>query len=229
MKKTYYYYGLVALAIITVSPTIIFAEVNTSSTSTKDRLRAVVNNVEQKYENKLQNVKVNKDIRNNTIASTTQEKREIRTEMRKDIYIIERNRIVNQLNLSVNNLKQIRIRIEARIEKATQAGRDMGKAKSLLVIADNKITLAKQAIDSLKSLEATSTVSTNAASTIIKLEKPRQMGVGAIKAVNDARKALNDVVVAIAHGMGLKLGITATSTNSKIPPQQTSQSTSTTE
>ena len=236
-----------ALAIITVAPTVIFAENNISSSSPKAKLRAVVHNVEQKVEQKvetkLQNVKANKDIRNTAVearigiatstraevrdirvntkqdlkaASTTTQKHEIRMEMRKDVFSAQLNKMINQVTLSLNNLKQIRTRVEARIEKATQAGRNMSKAKDLLVTADAKILSAEQTINSLKSLGAsTSTVSTTATS-IIKLERPRQMGADAIKAVNEVRKALNTVIIAIAHDMGLKLGnatTTATSTN----------------
>lgn len=213
MKKTYYYYGIIALAVITISPAIIFAENSIPSSSPLNKLRAVTNKVEQNLDEKRQNMITNKDIRNTTIeareniknASTTRERKEIRTELRRDVFKIELNRLISQLGMSMNNLKQIKARIETRIEKATQTGRDMSKANSLLVIANNKIILAEQAINSLKLL-ATST------STNVQLEKPRQIGASAIKAVNDTRKALNDVVVAIAHGMGLKLGITTTST-----------------
>jgi hypothetical protein len=242
MKKNYYYI-IIALAIFAISPSIIFAEditssvsntSSTSSTSTKDRLRAVVNTVGQKVETKIQNVKTNMDVRNATIdarraiaTSTRAEISNIRMEMRTDIFNTQLNRLKSQLNISLNNLKQIRSRIDARITKAVQSGRDMSKAKDSLVIADNKITLAEQAINGLTSLQiSTSTIPVNSTSTNIKLDKPRQVGALAIKAVNDARNALNDVVVSIAHSMGLKLG-TATTTDNRIPPTASSSMRST--
>src|SRR6185369_8929686 len=97
--------------------------------------------------------------------------------------------------------------------KAEQSGRTMTNAKNLLVIADQKITSAQSAIDTLANLSATSTIATStqatstaSTTTEVDLGKPRVIGSAAIRAVKDAQRALKDVVVAIAHSMGLKLG-----------------------
>ena len=236
---------IMVLAAIVIFPTVISAQNTPSipiSSTTRDRLRAAVDRVEQNVDVKLQNVKANADTRNNTIeerqaiasstraevgelkteareniknASTTGERREIRVELRKELFKIELNRLVNQLNLSLRNMEQIRSRIESRIEKATAAGKDMSQTETLLVMADGKVTIAKQAIESLKAVESDpTTVLTAGTSTIIKLEKPRQYGANAIKAVNEVRVALNAVVVSIARGMGVKLETSTSASNS---------------
>lgn len=85
-------------------------------------------------------------------ASTTGERREIRRDMRMDIFKVRKEALIKQLNVSLNNLKQIRERISSRIDKATAEGRNMTEAKSLLVTADAKITAAITAVDTLASL-----------------------------------------------------------------------------
>ena len=94
----------------------------------------------------------------------------------------------------------------------------MSSAKALLVTADAKIAAANAAIINFQAyvptgsstIIATSTASTTASSTAtttnIRLDRPRQIGAAAIQAVKDAKNALSDVVVAIAHSTGLRLG-----------------------
>ncbi|GEM_PF-878737 len=141
--------------------------------------------------------------------------------VRKDIYDQQKNHLISQLNQALTNLSQVRGRIAERITKAETNGRDMTNAKALLITADAKLAAAKTAIDTLTNLKPITASTTDTASTTsssIDLGKPRQVGAAAIKAIGDAKKALNDVVVAIAHSMGFKVGqdgtITATSTNS---------------
>ena len=149
------------------------------------------------------------------MSSTSQERRLIQKEARIDVFNIRKNSLVRQLNIAINNLKQIRDRIESRIEKAELNGRDMTDAKALLVTADAKIVTAEIAINTVANISVGQNTSTNTSSTtIVDLERPRQLGNTAIKAVKEARMALRDVVLAIAHSMGLKLGSTATTTPS---------------
>jgi len=244
MKKTYYYsLIIVALFAIAPMVTLAEDgdDVVTSKDRLRAAVSNVEQKIEDGVESRLQNVRANQDIRNAVVqkrvnlatttrkevrdirdesrgemknASTSLQKREIRNELRKDMFKIELERVIGQISLSLENLKQVRGRIESRIQKATEAGRDMTRAKELLVIANEKIVLAEKSIESLKSLEvdAIMTGTTTASTTTnIKLEKPRKLGEDAIKAVKVARNALNDVVVAIAKNMGLKLG-TATTT-----------------
>ena len=142
--------------------------------------------------------------------------------VRKDIFDQQKNHLISQLNQALNNLNQVRGRTADRITKAEASGKNMTNAKALLVTADAKLAAAKTAIDALtnlKPINATTTdsvvISTSDASTtanppIIDLGKPRQIGAIAIKAVGDAQKALNAVVVAIAHSMGFKVSLDGT-------------------
>lgn len=149
------------------------------------------------------------------VSSTTpglrngQRKPEDRNErqLKSEIFNQRKNNLVKQLNQGLNNLKQIRERILSRITKSEQSGRDMTDAKALLVTADAKIATAKLAIDTFAATNPPAsttppTATSTATSTVIEMSKPRQMGAEAISAVNDARKALNAVVVSIAHSMG---------------------------
>ena len=158
------------------------------------------------------------DMRN---ASSGPERREIRKDMRKDEFAARKNALVKQLNVTLNNLKQIRERISSRIDKASSEGRDMTEAKKLLITADAKISAAELSVTAV--LNFTPTASSTA-STTIDLNKPRQIGETAIKALKDAHEALVAVVRAIAHAMGLG---NATTTPPIIPPTSTSTATTT--
>ncbi len=196
------------------------------------------------YDTRLQNLKNNQEYRNDIIqerrgiatsthaeirniraedrpgikgATSTEERRDLRKDMRFDIFNARKQAVIGQLTISLNNLKEIRTRISSRIDKESQAGRNMTSAKAALVTADAKIVIAQNAINALSSISATSTIGTTAtttASTTIDLMRPRQSAQTAIMALKDARGSLNQVVVAIAHSMGLKLGVEATTTAS---------------
>jgi hypothetical protein len=148
------------------------------------------------------------------LASTTTARREFRQDMELKMFEIRKDILVRQLNLALNNLKQIRGRILSRIEKAEQSGRNMTEARAALKIADAKLGNAQTQINILVNLNASTTIATSSTATStatttagtnikIKLDKPRQLGEAAIKAVKDARDALNLVIRAIAKNMGL--------------------------
>ena len=142
-------------------------------------------------------------------ASSSDDRKEIRNNLRKDVFKAHQDRLVGQLNLALENLKQIRTRISARIDKAEASGRTMTDAKALLVIADAKIATAATEIAALGAFVppvATSSLTSAAddASTEVELEKPRNIAENAIKAVKDARKALIDVTIAVAKNMGIR-------------------------
>jgi hypothetical protein len=151
------------------------------------------------------------------MASTSEARKEFRAEMETRMFEIRKEILVRQLNLALNNLKQIRSRIASRIEKAEQAGRNMTEAKSALVTADAKLGVAQAQINILANLSASSTLATSTTATStatttvkVKLEKPRMLGEAAIKAIKDARDSLNLVVRAIAKNMGLRGTATTT-------------------
>ncbi|MDE2041189.1 MAG: hypothetical protein KGI59_02310 [Patescibacteria group bacterium] len=127
--------------------------------------------------------------------------------MQRDIFNARKRMIVNQLETALDNLKQVRTRISARIQTAETSGHDETAALSLLSTADVKIQDAQDAVDALSSLSisASSTVAITASSTV-DLAKPRQVAEAAILALKNARRALNDVVVAIAKSMGFEVG-----------------------
>lgn len=158
-------------------------------------------------------------------ASFGGERREVRKDMRKDEFKARKDAIVKQLNVTLNNLKQIRARISSRIDKAVLEGRDMTKAKSLLVIADGKITLAEQAVNALVALNPTASSTTATSTPSVDLGKPREVGDAAIKALQKAHEALVAVVVAIAHSMGLG---NASTTPPIIPPPPVATTTTST-
>lgn len=166
---------------------------------------------------KQDNLKTNQDIRNNILekmmgsstprmmggnASTTPR----RNMMLNNLFQMRKTAIVHELQSAVNNLINVEKRLQSRIDKSISASstRDMTAAKALLVTADAKIKIAQSAIDAIKNMTATSTITT--ASSTIDLERPRIIADGAKQAIKDAQKSLNDVVVAIAKAMGLKLG-----------------------
>lgn len=194
----------------------------------------------------------------NEKKSESAEKRGEKREENKDrlefkSFEMKKSNLVRQLNRALENLMQIRERLSSRIVKAEASGRNMTNAKSLLVIADTKIAIAKNAVNSLASstvstttnptattTATTTTATTTATSTatttiIVDVRNHRVMGEAAIKAVNEAKKALNNVVVAIAHSMGLRVGqdgtiatsTTATSTATTTSPTATTTATTT--
>ncbi len=268
MKKHYYIYGVMVLALVIASPAIIRAEIedDDSSNSTSDSVLPIIRSAilrskgenNESLRNKItktglglasttraeikdlrredneQSKEIESEDRDNLKnASSSQERREIKKEMRKDLFEIHKDILIRQLNLALNNLRQIRDRIAARITKVENSGRDMTNAKNLLMTADGKITFAQQSIDALVVLVppiASTTIATSTAtSTVnINLTKPREIGASAIRAVKDIHKALVDVVRAIAHSMGLKLGDEQASTTPPITPPITSTTTNAT-
>ncbi len=153
------------------------------------------------------------DMRN---ASSSQDRKDIRKEIRKDEFAVRKEALSKQLDIAIQNLKQIRERVNSRITKSEQDGRDMNQAKSLLVVADTKIATAEQALATFKAYTPTAS---STATTTVEMVRPREIADAAIKANKAAHDALVDVVRAIAHAMGLDFGDkeTATSTSSTSP------------
>jgi len=223
------------LALIMVAPGITNAVENSNATNTQKE--TVREKIRTEIQNKLQNIKNNQEVRNSILderreiasstknnikninietrnelknASTTSEKKNIRQEMRLDIFKAQQGKIVKETAVALNNLKQIRQRIDSRITKAEQSGRNMTNARKLLVTADDKIKNAEQAMNQLASFMSTIKASSSTEKTHINTEKLKEINSTVNKAIKDAREALNAVIVAIAHDMGLKLGISST-------------------
>ena len=155
-------------------------------------------------------------------ASSSMERKEIRKNVRKDVFQAQQKRLVAQLELALTNLKQVRARIISRIEKSEATNRDMTEARKLILIADTKINLAAQEIASLATYTSPVTASSTATTTDsseIELSKPREFSNAAIKAVKAAHKSLVDVIVAIAQNMGVKGEVQATTTSATTTTQ----------
>ncbi len=172
-----------------------------------------------------------------TMASTTraiverdqeriQEYRDNGKTMITSAFKMRKNLVIKEMQTALNNLSQIRERINTRIQKEQQNGKNMTDATNLLKIADGKIAAATTAIN-LVTDYMPSTASTTIASTTeatVNVDKARQLISDAQKTIRDARESLNKVVVAIAKAMGLKLGhenaSTTTSTTVAAPSVQ---------
>lgn len=131
------------------------------------------------------------------------EGKELIKKMKKDDFESRKKALLNQLNVSLENLTAIKTRISDRIAKLELEGKNVTDAKSALTIADDKLAKAKIAVEALSALPAPTTGSGTSSSTEVDLVKPRQVGDAAIKAVKEARDAYKKVVDIIAKGMGL--------------------------
>lgn len=123
--------------------------------------------------------------------------------MKKDDFESRKKALLNQLNISIENLNAIKTRINDRIVKLELEGKNVTDAKSALAVADDKLAKAKTAVETLSNLPAPTPSSGTASSTEVDLVKPRQVGDAAIKAVKEARDAYKKVIEIIAKGMGL--------------------------
>jgi hypothetical protein len=137
--------------------------------------------------------------------------------MEKGQFQVRKEALVKQLNIAIENLTNIAARLAERITKAEESGRNMTDAKASLTIAQTKLSQAKTAVNALSAYTPTVNSTTTATTTVqVDIEKARQVGDAAIKAVKDAKEALKKVIQDIAHNMGL--GKTGTSTAPVIPP-----------
>jgi hypothetical protein len=119
-----------------------------------------------------------------------------------------KDEISKQFTVALRNLTNLQTRISSRIDKEKLNGRDMTEASRLLIVAKTKISIANDAVNALRSYSPNASVASTTASTTqsINLDITRKMIVDVQKAIKDAQKSLNDVVIAIAHAMGVKIG-----------------------
>ncbi|MEI7463104.1 MAG: hypothetical protein WCK03_01755 [Candidatus Taylorbacteria bacterium] len=218
MKKIYYSILTLAFIAFIVMPIAIKAQTDERSIPARARQE-----LRSDLEARQTNAKTNQNTRNNLLeakASTTKllkqnnDRALISSSTQKlianklihiEIFKEQQRNIVHELQNASNNLSNIKDRIQARIDKASANGKDMTQAKNLLSIATTKIGIAQTAIDTIRNLSATSSTSILVSSSTIDLNKPRQIASAAQKALKDAQKALNDVIVSIAHEMGINL------------------------
>ena len=126
---------------------------------------------------------------------------------------MRRERMMNDLLVGIANLKQIRGRISSRIDKEVQAGTDVSDAQALLVIADQKLVIAQKAIDALSTATSSmgwagqqSNQDNDMGTSTLHRMLPNMTSVKeALDGLDAARRALNAVVQAIAHDLGITL------------------------
>lgn len=168
-------------------------------------------------------------------ATTSAARKQLAKTMRVDAFKIRQTALVRNLRKVISTLESISVRLDARIDKATAAGRTMDEAEGLLATANIKIADAKKAVDAFANLQSTTSTTTTATTTSstttpptgeVDLDKPRKLAETAIKAVAEARDALKDVVRSVAHNMGLGGGNDNATTTP--PTATTTEQTSTT-
>lgn len=125
--------------------------------------------------------------------------------MRQDMFETRKRMVAKELDVAIGNLNNISSRLSSRIAKEAAAGRDMTEASSSLVSANAQIQVAALAVTALENYLPTAS-STVTASTTVSLDTARGLASTAQDDIKAAQRALNDVVVAIAHSMGLKIG-----------------------
>ena len=158
-----------------------------------------------------------KELRTDLFKKVAGERKEMKSRMHRNDFETRKDFLVRKLKLTLDNLANIRDRLSERITSAKASGRNMTEAEAALVVAGEKWAKAKVAVDVLAAFSYPTASSTASTTAEVELEKPRKIGDEAIKAVKEARDALKAVVRAIAHNMGLKIGITATTTASTTP------------
>ncbi len=144
------------------------------------------------------------------------ERMEVARKMKRDVFQIRKDALVKQLNISIENLTNIAGRIAERIVKVESEGRNVTEAKASLVIANDKLVKAKAAVATFVAYVPPTASSTTAVE--VDLEKPRQVGDAAIKAVKEARDAFKKVIQDIAKNMGNreKTGTTTIEANASV-------------
>lgn len=142
-----------------------------------------------------------------------EERKEIRQTARKDVALAEKDALVKRLTLALENLTKAKTSISSIIDKRVADGKTVGDAKKLLETASTKIDVAKKAV---LAVVAWKPDTKSASSTEISLTKPRETANTAIKATQDARKAIDAVIKEIrsqSHPEGKRIPGSATSTN----------------
>ncbi len=127
------------------------------------------------------------------------DRKELAKKMQINMFEIRKNALIKELNFSLNNLTDIRGRINNKITKIEAGSTTATEARAALVIADDKLAKAKIAVDAFTAFSySTSTPKTGSTTPEINLDKPRKIGDAAIKAVKDARDALRKVIDIVA-------------------------------
>ncbi len=131
----------------------------------------------------------------NMMGSTTkgmkQEKRELKMTEKKDVALNIKNKLVERLTQALNSLTTTKTNLSTYIDKQIADGKSVGNAKTLLTTASTKIETARKAVATVVAWKPDAKT---ASSTEISLTKPRETANIAIKAVQEARLAIHEVI-----------------------------------
>ncbi len=198
-----------------------------ASTSTSTRFQNMKERIEDRQDRREDRQDERQDRRDDP-----QDRREQVKEMALDNLKQKRDEVTKNLDIALRNLSELRKRIQARVEKDRNSNKDMSSVNNLLKIADEKLAIAKSAVDAVKAYKpensAVSTTTANCtdstcpapclnknnASTstqqnckipfkVVALGPVRELVEKAQMAIKDAHKALNDSVVALAKISGM--------------------------
>lgn len=191
-----------------------------NGTTIRDRMRADIQEKMTQAQNNggLRNgaLEMRREMMASTTGSTTPRMMRAGIEFRQDLRVNMGNAIRDEignvgknLHNALNNLKQVRTRINSAITAGTAKGKDMTAAKASLAIADTKIQLAATAIATFDAQASSSTTvnpGDTASSTVrANLANLRSALKNARQALQDARQSLMNVVKDIAKALGVKL------------------------
>lgn len=119
------------------------------------------------------------------------EKRELKMTARKDIAVAQKDMLVQRLGVALDGLTKAKTAIGTYIDKRVTEGKPVGASKTLLATASTKIETARKAVAAVIAWKPDAKT---ASSSEISLTKPRATADAAIKAVKDARMAIDAVV-----------------------------------
>lgn len=123
-----------------------------SSTSTSTRFQNMKERIEDRQENRQERM------------DDRQDRREQVKEMALDNLKQKRDEVTKNLDIALRNLSELRKRIQARVEKDRNSNKDVSSVNNLLKIADEKLAIAKSAVDAVKAYKPeNSAVSTTTA------------------------------------------------------------------
>jgi hypothetical protein len=99
---------------------------------------------------RIQNIKEKIEDRQEKRQENRQENREKAKEMALDMLKDRKDGALKNLDVALRNLSELRNRVGSRIEKDRNNGKDMSKVNSALKIADEKLAIAKTAVEAVK-------------------------------------------------------------------------------
>ncbi len=119
------------------------------------------------------------------------EKKELRMAAKKDEALAMKDALVKRLTLALDTLTKVKTNLSTYIDKRVAENKPVGNAKALLATANTKIETARKAVTAVIAWKPDAKA---ASTTEISLTKPRETANTAIKAVHDARQAIDAVV-----------------------------------